>query len=263
MRMSLTFLLAVAALLSGQTPVPDARALDGIAHVAFRVSDLARSREFYQNLGFEQAFEFTDAKGATVSYIKVNDRQFIELYRRDDESQPLGLMHVCFDAGDLAKVRAAYVERGLKPAEIVKARAGNLLFSMRDLEGLLLEYTQYMPGSLHFNERGKHLGPRRISERLRAASTAVKDLAAEREFYTATLGFVDEKQGLRVPGDSVESVTLEALTPDWKPRLEFLVEDVERAADELKHQGLMVTKSGRTAMVHDPDGTVLLFGFLR
>jgi len=34
-------------------------ALSGIAHVAFRVADVAAARAFYQKLGFEQAFEFT------------------------------------------------------------------------------------------------------------------------------------------------------------------------------------------------------------
>ena len=65
--------------------------LDGIAHVALRVADVAVSREFYAKLDFEQAFEFTDAKGVTTSYVKVNDRQFIELYRRNTPEEPLGL----------------------------------------------------------------------------------------------------------------------------------------------------------------------------
>ena len=43
--------------------------LDGIAHVALRVADVAVSREFYAKLGFEQAFEFTDAKGDRKSVV--------------------------------------------------------------------------------------------------------------------------------------------------------------------------------------------------
>src|ERR1019366_9694906 len=35
-------------------------ALNGVAHVAFRVSDVPKSREFYRTLGWEQAFEFSD-----------------------------------------------------------------------------------------------------------------------------------------------------------------------------------------------------------
>jgi catechol-2,3-dioxygenase len=35
--------------------------LNGIAQVAFRVADLEKSRQFYASLGFETAFELSDA----------------------------------------------------------------------------------------------------------------------------------------------------------------------------------------------------------
>ena len=41
--------------------------LTGIAHIALRVNDLQKSREFYHKLGFEQAFEFTD-NGKTYTF---------------------------------------------------------------------------------------------------------------------------------------------------------------------------------------------------
>ena len=56
--------------------------MEGVAHAAFRVGDVSVSREFHKKLGFDQAFEFNDASGTTTAYLKVNDRQFIELYRR-------------------------------------------------------------------------------------------------------------------------------------------------------------------------------------
>src|SRR6478609_1043573 len=72
--------------------------LAGIAHVAFHVTDVPKSREFYRSLGFEEAFAFKDPGKPPVSYVKVNDRQYIELYQRKDDSQPFGLMHVCYEA---------------------------------------------------------------------------------------------------------------------------------------------------------------------
>src|SRR5262245_23071427 len=74
--------------------------LIGIAHVALRVSDLEKSRAFYQKLGFEQAFEFSEAGKMTQSFIKINDRQFIELYPQSQGSQAIGLMHVCYESTD-------------------------------------------------------------------------------------------------------------------------------------------------------------------
>jgi len=155
-------------------------ALSGIAHVAFRVADVAAARAFYQKLGFEQAFEFTREGKTTEAFIKINDRQFIELYPRD--SQPTGLMHVCYESSSLEALYAEYVKRDLKPPAVRKAGAGNLLLVIRDPEENVIEYTQYMPGSMHFEDHGKHLGEHRISQHLLGATVAVRDLAAGRVF---------------------------------------------------------------------------------
>jgi len=53
----LSILLVASSITPASKPSPT---LAGIAHVAFRVSDIAKSREFYQQLGFEQSFEFND-----------------------------------------------------------------------------------------------------------------------------------------------------------------------------------------------------------
>src|SRR5207253_8414505 len=54
--------------------------LNGIAHIAVRVKDIAASVDFYHKLGFEQAFAMTKGDVTTQSFLKVNDKQFIELY---------------------------------------------------------------------------------------------------------------------------------------------------------------------------------------
>jgi len=155
--------VAVLGLLSALNVRAQSTDLTGIAHVALRLNDLEKSREFYRTLGFEQPFEFTDAGKISVAYIKVNDRQFIELIPRTSDSQPGGILHICFEAADIESVHQAYVERGLQPTEAKKARAGNLLFVMHGPDNQLLEYTQYMPDSLHSLDRGKHLSERRTS----------------------------------------------------------------------------------------------------
>ena len=107
-------------------------ALSGIAHVAFRVADVAAARAFYQKLGFEQAFEFTKDGKTTEAFIKLNDRQFIELYPLD--SQPAGLMHVCYESNNLEALYTEYVKRELKPSAVRKAGAGNMLMVLRGPE---------------------------------------------------------------------------------------------------------------------------------
>src|SRR5215468_10700821 len=179
-----------------------APSLAGMAHVAFRVNDVAKSRDFYHTLGFEEAFSFSDPGKPPVSYIKVNDRQFIELYGRADDSQPLGLMHVCYEAADIQSVWNEYSKRGIDSPQPRKARAGNLLFLFHDLENQVVEFTQYLPGSLHFEDRGKHLGEKRISQQMVSAAIPVHNLSGELSFYTERLGFKksDEENTLIISG---------------------------------------------------------------
>jgi len=249
-------------LLTAPDPKPSP-ALAGIAHVAFRVTDVAKSREFYRTLGFEEAFGFADPGKPPVSYVKVNDRQFIELYGRADDFQPLGLMHLCYEANDIDAAHDYYVEHDVKAPPAKKARAGNLLFTFHDPEGQIVEFTQYMPGSLHYGDRGKHLSDRRVSQRMLRPTIAVKDLEVVRSFYTSKLGFENlGTQGvdrLGVPGGSGDEIELETATSRTKPRLAFTVKDVKRTADDLRRRGFAVRKDGDSAFVTDPDGAMLIF----
>ena len=238
-------------------------ALGGIAHVAFRIADLPASAAFYQALGFEQAFHLDDSGRTTVAFLKINNHQFIELYPRTADSQPLGLMHICFETGDLAALRAEYLKRNLEPTAVNRARAGNLLFSIHAPEGPVLESLQYLPGSLHFEDRGRHLGERRISQRLVRAVANVQDVAAARAFYIGRLGFEDSGGGstvrLLLPGSPGEQVELQTTTAGAKPRIVFAVPDVARAAAELRRRGLAPVALAGAVQVADPDGAAIVF----
>jgi catechol 2,3-dioxygenase-like lactoylglutathione lyase family enzyme len=238
----------------------DGLTLNGVAHVAFRVTDVPKSREFYRTLGWEPAFEFSDDKGTTTSYVKVNDRQFIELYRRNAPTDALGLMHICLEGANLETLAAAYRAAGLTPTEPRKARAGNVLFNIHDPEGHLIEYTQYLPGSLHMNQTGKHVLETRLSDHMIRVSQSVKDLTLMTAFFTRKLGFTDLGSGrVGAPGTSGEEIQLEPAAADWKPRVVFQVADVERTAEALKKRGVPVEMTGGAALVRDPDGAFLLF----
>ncbi|SRR5579884_291652 len=234
--------------------------LAGIAHVAFHVTDVAKSREFYRALGFEEAFAFNDPGKPPVSYVKVNDRQYIELYQRKDESQPLGLMHVCYEASDLEALHAYYLQQGVDAPAPRKARAGNLLFVLHDPEGQTLEFTQYMPGSLHYEARGKYLGANRIGDKMALATVPVKDMDAEHSFYKK-LGFEDARSQngirLRLPGDSGEELQL--LGNGTPTQLVFEVGDLKRAAFELQQRGLRPQERADSVSLADPDGVLIVF----
>lgn len=140
--------LSLQSLRAQQTP-----ALAGIAHIAIRVRSLDAAREFYNNLGFEEAFHLTGKDGkVNESFIKINDHQFLELYPANPDNPKqasIGFLHVCFEGDDLEAIHDDYVSHGLTPIAVRKAGAGNLLFTLAgpiDANGAAqnLEYTQYM-----------------------------------------------------------------------------------------------------------------------
>lgn len=234
--------------------------LDGIAHVALRVADLEKSRQFYASLGFEKAFEFSEGGKPTELFMKINDRQFIELYPRAQDSHPIGLMHVCYEVHGIESLRSAYVKFGLNPPEAKKFRAGNLLFVLRDPEGQIVEFTQYLPGSLHADDKGKHLGDQRLSNRLQAAVVPVTNVDLEHAFYSDKLAFkpiATDRGRLRLPGDSGDEL---GLVPQPAPaQLIFSVEPEPPIVESLKKRSLAPKAEGGSVTVTDPDGTLIVF----
>jgi hypothetical protein len=134
---------------------------------------------------------------------------------------------------------------------------------MMDPEGHLLEYTQYMPGSLHSNARGQFLGDGRISLRLVRAVTAAKNLASQRAFYAEKLGFISAGGGatapLRIAGNSGEEVELANATPEMKSRISLAVTDLQRAANDLRTRGIAPRTTNGAVILTDPDGAILEF----
>ncbi len=245
------------------TPPPP---LNGIAHVAIRVHDLAASVAFYEKLGFEQAFDLRKNDVPYESFIKINDNQFIELYPTTERDPAVGFLHLCFEGVDLNAIHDDYVTRGLTPTAVRKAGAGNLLFTLAGPEQPSgpqnIEYTQYMPGSLHSNDQGKHLGADRVADKLIAVALAMKDPAAARDFYINQLLFkpiARDQMDLHMPGGSGEEVEIVAAASlGTKARLTLEAANLSRAARYLHKEGVDAVKNGETLTIKDPDGNILI-----
>jgi catechol 2,3-dioxygenase-like lactoylglutathione lyase family enzyme len=238
---------------------------NGIAHVAIRVHDLAASVDFYQKLGFEQAFDLRKNDIPYESFIKINDHQFIELYPTTERDPATGFLHLCFEGIDLNAIHDNYLGRGLTPTTVRKAGAGNLLFTMagppQPAGPQNIEYTQYMPGSLHSNDLGKHLGSDRVADKLIAVALAMNDTGAARDFYINQLHFkpiAGDQMVMHMPGDSGQEVEIVAATLGTQARLTLQSENLSKAARTLHKEGIAATKNGATLTVKDPDGNVLL-----
>jgi len=267
-------------------PAPQSAALSGIAHVAIRVGDLERSRAFYRTLGYEEAFAMDAGGSPTEAFFKINDRQFIEIYPRREPGQAIGFMHVCFEAPDLNALHQEYEAQGLTPTPVKKAGAGNLLFTLQGPEepglpaGLRpqatqnIEYTQYMPGSRHTLDRGKHLGTNRIAEEMAGVAISVSDSAAAAAFYLTKLSFQRMAHPLEpgIPALALPNATnnfIELVPPHERAandppqvlplRVLFAVPDLKAASRRLRALGLPAGIHQNTIDIEDPDGNHLIF----
>ena len=261
------FLFALLLILTASSRAQDEHTppFNGIAHVAIRVRDLAASVAFYEKLGFEQAFDLRKNDVPYESFIKINDTQFIELYPVTEHDPAIGFLHLCFEGADLEAINQDYVGRGLTPKPVRTADAGNLLFTMVgpvQISGAQnIEYTQYMPDSLHSNDQGKHLGPDRIADKIIAVALAMQDPEAARDFYINQLNFkplAGDQMVLHMPGDSGQEVEIVPASIGSQAHITLQSENLNKAARHLHKEGVAATKNGATLTINDPDGNVIL-----
>jgi len=246
---------------------PDTKAapFNGIAHVALRVHNLAASVDFYEKLGFEQAFDLRKDNTPYESFIKINDTQFIELHSAAPTDPATGLINLCFEAADLQAINDEYLSHGLNPTPVRKTDAGNLRFIMggptQPSGPQLIEYTQYLPGSLHREDEGKHLGQDRVAEKLIGVSLPMADPDSARDFYINQLNFkpiANDPMFLHMPGQSGQEIEIMPATPGSHARITLESSNLGKAARHLHKEGIFAVKNGDTLTVIDPDGNVLL-----
>ena len=240
---------------------------NGIAHIAIRVHNLDASRDFYKKLGFDEAFALSKNGAVYQSFIKLDDRQFIELYPTTAKDPDVGFLHLCFESDNLQAVYDDYIARGVHPNfKIRKAGAGNLLFTMKgpmQASGPQnIEYTQYMPGSRHYSDRGQHLGADRVGTKLVSVTLAMQDPAAARDFYLKQLQFTPDAHHPDVfdlPGTSGEQVEIVPVASlGSKGRITLATASLKNSARLLKQAHVAFKKSRKSLAVTDPDGNLVV-----
>jgi lactoylglutathione lyase len=122
----------------------------GIAHAAFYVSDLEKTRTFYKDfLGYTEPFALKNADQTAdrIAFIKINDKQYIELFNEKPRAVQQ-LNHISFYTEDAQKMRDYLVSKGVKvPEKVGKGKTGNFNYNVVDPDGNIVEIVEYLADS--------------------------------------------------------------------------------------------------------------------
>lgn len=225
--MRITLFLVVACPLFGA----DARLMQGISHVGFRVADLEKTRAYYTGvLHLQQAYGQKDASGKpTLAVFKINDRQFLEF----SPGTPAGFTHLAFLTEKLAAMHNLAASLGLNPPELRTGHDRTRNFSIKDPDGQRIEFVEYEPDSMQAQSRGKFKSD--VVFGIDHVGLPVADRGAATTFFAGQLHLEEIQPGmLRPPGE--------------RERIELL------PAGSAVHLGMLVGDESPPRSGHDPDG---------
>ena len=163
----------------------------GVAHIGLHTNDMDAERDFYgHQLGFGDFSLDKPSGGLMLTYYKVNDHQYIEIFPDLKDPTADKLSHVAFETTDARKLRDYLASKEVKvPAEVKPGLDGNLSFTIKDPDGHTVEFVQYVPGSLHSKNFGKLMPDTRVSQRIIHVGFTVADRAASDRLFHDILGF--------------------------------------------------------------------------
>jgi catechol 2,3-dioxygenase-like lactoylglutathione lyase family enzyme len=271
----------------GAQAVPERPRITGISHVGFYVSDLPKAMSFWHDLlGYDESYALMSKDGSKVriAFVKINDRQHIELFHEPPVTPHEMMSHLCFSVDDIEKTRAFLRAKGydVKSGGGGKTRAGDYAFEIKDPNGMTIEFVQSLPSGMEMQAAGKFLPETRISPRIYHVGYLVGDAEKTVAFYKM-LGFMETWQGgpdpkelswinMKVPdGEDYVELMLYRTLPDvskWggKNHLSLVVPDIGRAVAILearpayKEYGRPLAiatgvNQKRQVNLYDPDGT--------
>jgi catechol 2,3-dioxygenase-like lactoylglutathione lyase family enzyme len=214
-------LFTAAALTLGATEAQRPR-ITGISHAAFYVSDLAKARAFYEGfLGYASPFSIPRKDGGELVWIKINDRQSVELFPGSEVSPEADrLFHIAIETDDAEAMRVYLAARGVPvPAKTPVGKIGNKNYFIKDPNGNTVEIVEYLPDGWTQREAGKFLPDSRIAGRMSHVGIMVGQLDASLKFYGDILGFREIWRG--GAGPLLSWVNLQV--PDGRDYIEFML----------------------------------------
>jgi catechol 2,3-dioxygenase-like lactoylglutathione lyase family enzyme len=280
MKFTLLFLsLAVAGLHGQDAPRP--RIL-GVPHVAFRVHDIEASRHFYKDfLGYAEPFSINANGKLVMTFIKINDRQYIELATEAKPDEPR-FVHLALETDNAEALRLYVKSKGYKASDkpASKGRIHNTATGLEDPDGNHIDVTQYEPDGSSMQDAGKDMPDTRISTRMLHVGFYVSKPETAK-YYIDLLGF---REFWRGTADGKKASYSNLMAPEGTEYVEFLfapptpatlgntyhvaleVPDMDKAIAKLNanparkdYKRPMEVKTGRNhkrqCNLFDPDGT--------
>ena len=124
-------------------------AIVGVAHIGLKTDDLDAARKFYTGiLGFQEPFSLDKAPGEgtglLLTYFKVNDHQYIEMFPELTDPKMDRLSHISFETTNAEQMRAYLASRGVKvPEKLEPMQDGNRGFDVNDPDGHDVEFVEF------------------------------------------------------------------------------------------------------------------------
>src|SRR6516225_8440347 len=124
--------------------------ITGVPHLALRVHDIEASRHFYKDfLGYAEPFDIKGPDGKLImAFIKINDRQYIELSPEAKPDEPR-FVHLALETDNAEGLRLFVKSKGYKAPDkpASKGRIRNTATGLEDPDGNHIDVTQYEPDS--------------------------------------------------------------------------------------------------------------------
>ena len=218
-------LLAISPLSAQETAALKRPHILGVSHAAFYVSDMAKARAFYEGfLGFESPFSIPLPSGGDLVWIKINDRQTVELFPGSEVAAGAErLFHVALEVDDADAMRLYLRSRGVAvPTSTAIGKIGNKNYFVKDPSGNIVEIVQYQPDGWTVREKGRHLPDTRISRRMMHVGVMIAQLDSAITFYRDILGFREFWRGSS-DGKTLSWVNMRV--PDGDDYIEFMLYD--------------------------------------
>ena len=196
----------------------------GVSHVALFVSDIEKSRAFYKDfLGYGEVFSLNKPDGTlSLTFLKINDRQYIELFPQTEPGSDR-LNHISVETDDAEAMRVYLGSKGIKvPDKVPKGRIGNSNFNVKDPDGHTVEFVQYEATGWSVRDKGKAIGPNRVSPRIMHLGILVGAVDPAMKFYGDILGFTETWRGSST-GTKLSWINLKV--PDGDDYIEFMLYD--------------------------------------